>query len=171
AIPVVLPCRRRQHAIGQVLRGRNHAFMIHDDLGLMSSHGGETGTRALTAPAKCANSVLGRSCYAVPCGRSIWFWPVDLRQRRLRSATLGQRAQHDVRDGTAPARVSVTLDDDRVEAEAPAVLMEREDHLQHEEEEIGPRPLALGIVEPKPQIEDLQRTDDAPEADEDAEDQ
>jgi hypothetical protein len=60
---------------------------------------------------------------------------------------------------------------DRIEAEAPAVLVDREDQHQDEEEEIGPGPLALGIVEAEPQIEDLQRPDEAPDRHKDAKDQ
>ena len=40
--------------------------------------------------------------------------------------------------------------DDRVEAEPPAIAMQREDQHQHEEKEIGPGPLVFGTVEAKP---------------------
>jgi len=49
--------------------------------------------------------------------------------------------------------------------------MQREDHHEHEQEEIGPRPLALGVVQAEPQIQDLERADPAPEAHEQAEDE
>src|SRR5260370_18027298 len=62
-------------------------------------------------------------------------------------------------------------DDDCIEAETATIAMEREDQHQHEKEEICPRPFAWSAVEAEPQIEYLQRTDEAPEAHEDAENQ
>src|SRR6516164_3520498 len=68
------------------------------------------------------------------------------------------------------ARCLQPRDDQRIETEATAIVVNGKDQLNHQEEEIGPRPLAVGIVEPKPQIEDLQRADKAPEAHEQPED-
>src|SRR5271169_1518519 len=59
------------------------------------------------------------------------------------------------------------LDDQSVEAEAAAIVVKGKDQLDHQKEEIGPGPLPLGIVEPEPQIKDLQRADQTPEAHED----
>ena len=48
--------------------------------------------------------------------------------------------------------------DDRIEPEAASVAMEREDHHEHQQEEVGPWPFALGVVQAVPQIEDLQHS-------------
>src|SRR6516165_5076578 len=57
-----------------------------------------------------------------------------------------------------------SLDDQSVKAEAAAIVVEGKDQLDHQKEEIGPGPFSLGVVEPEPQIEDLQRADQTPEA-------
>src|SRR5207245_8839537 len=72
-------------------------------------------------------------------------------------------------DPAEDAPVLRSRDDDRVEAEAAAVTMQREDQHQHEKKEISPRPLAGSTVEAEPQIDHLQRADHAPEAHKDAE--
>src|SRR6516225_8498047 len=66
---------------------------------------------------------------------------------------------------------SRTRDDDRIEAEAAPKAMDRKDQHQHQQGEIGPRPFPLGIVEAEPEVEDLERADDTPEAEEDAQHQ
>src|SRR5713226_3888490 len=70
----------------------------------------------------------------------------------------GRRGKEDPAEDAAILR---SRNDDRVEAEPAAVAMKREDQHQHEKKEIGPRPLAGGTVEAKPQIDDLQRADHA----------
>src|SRR5271168_1524014 len=57
-----------------------------------------------------------------------------------------------------------SLNDQSIEAEAAAIMVEGKDQLDHQQEKIGPGPLPLGVVEPEPQVEDLQRPDQTPEA-------
>src|SRR5436305_39489 len=59
----------------------------------------------------------------------------------------------------------------RVEAEATAVMVQREDQHQQQQKEIDPGPLVWRAVEPQPEIEDLQGADDAEQADEQPEHQ
>src|SRR4029077_11134256 len=76
-----------------------------------------------------------------------------------------------IRQATAarsPARSA--LEDDRIESETPPVAMQREDHHEDEQKEVGPRPLALGVVQAEPQIQHLQRPDQTPQANEEAKD-
>src|SRR6516162_10982680 len=84
----------------------------------------------------------------------------------------GEGVEPPIREGTAAGLHSLArcaLADDRIESQAPAKSIQREDHHEHEQEEIGPRPLALGVVQAEPQIQDLERADPAPEAHEQAE--
>ena len=75
------------------------------------------------------------------------------------------RLRHKCEDTATEARVASLrghpADDDRVKAKTAAIAVHGKDQLDHQKEEIGPRPLAFGIVEAEPQIEYLQRTDEA----------
>src|SRR5215831_1589072 len=70
--------------------------------------------------------------------------------------------------GAPPRRA---LEDDRIESQASAGSMQCEEHHEHDQEEVSPWPLALGIVEAQPEIQCLQRPDPAPQTHEDAEDE
>src|SRR5260370_16007351 len=85
-----------------------------------------------------------------------------------RSPSLSRFGRQDSHQAPAPFP---PRDDQSVEAKAAAIMVEGKDQLDHQKEEIGPGPLPLGIVEPEPQIEDLQRADQTPEAHENPQDQ
>src|SRR5258707_11291204 len=72
----------------------------------------------------------------------------------------------DATEGSAARPRGHPADDDRVNAKPAAVVMQRKDQHQQEQEEIGPRPLAGRAVEAEPQIEDLRGADQCPRADE-----
>src|SRR5215510_13012288 len=61
--------------------------------------------------------------------------------------------------------------DYRVEAEPASVPVQCEYQHQHQQKEIGPGPFTLRAVEAEPQIEDLQRADNAPKTHKDTEQQ
>src|ERR1700730_3568443 len=86
-----------------------------------------------------------------------------LRRSKVTSRSC-ERLEHGARNCATTVRRREPVDDNSIDPETPAVLMDRKDQLQHEQEELGPRQLALGIIEAEPEIEDLQRPDRAPEA-------
>src|SRR5262249_10726105 len=60
----------------------------------------------------------------------------------------GNPLQPSIRGAAAcAAHPSGALEEDRIESQTPAVSMHGEDHHEHEQEEVRPRPLAFGIVE------------------------
>jgi len=74
----------------------------------------------------------------------------------------GQGVDPPIRQGSGAGLHSLArpaFEDDRIESQAPAISMQREDHHEHQQEEVGPWPLALGVVQTQPQIQDLERTD------------
>src|SRR5215469_18937321 len=101
--------------------------------------------------------------------------PVSRRSSPFRSAEPARPLcekpkDHSGNEAATPSLIEA-LGDQRIDAKAPTEAVKRKDDLQHEQEEIGPRPFSGRVVEAEPQIEDLQRADGPPEADEYAEDE
>src|SRR6266567_2198631 len=68
-------------------------------------------------------------------------------------------------------RLFQTRDDQRIDPEAAAIVVQRKAEHQQQQEEICPRPLTRRAVETEPQIGDLQCPNDATQSHEDSEDQ
>ena len=97
--------------------------------------------------------------------------PVAGSPRPARDFPSRRRVEQDRVERLPRSSVDRSRSDDRVDAEASTVAVEREDQHQDEKEEIGPRSFARRAVEAEPQIDYLQRSNDTPQPHEDAQDQ
>src|ERR1700740_2101808 len=67
---------------------------------------------------------------------------------QLGRTSLSRSSEEDPAQGLPPLR---PRNDQRVEAQAAAIAVDREDQLKHQKKEISPGPFVLGIVETEPQ--------------------